>query len=514
MHLAKRSREVSIYLSGSIKKSNSSSGQQYWLPSHLEELRERFQAKGIEVLFLNPADRSDDLSDEKSLFGRDMLQVYLSDFVLADNRERRGIGIGYEMAMANAKNIPVISWTPFNTKYRPKQIELLGQTIPNWTHPFVKNPSVSIADTLEEAVEFIATAPITAPLHMQSTDFMFEAMLHYINTQLPHDTEMQALIGSSLKLKQRVEQIRRTPVAAFSLKAIEPAAYPFHVQHVNGQFPVEIIGLDCSQTLSEEVQSQLRALLDHHQILVFRNQDMSKAAHVQFTHYFGKPDVAWDKKNRDPEHPEIMKITNKGSNHLYDWTQKSSSLLHWHADGSFNQVPNQYTLLHVKTLPMEGGDTKFINTRLGYAALPADLKQRVQGKKATHSYGFLFKKLWAARPDRDPSKLPQIEDATHPLVISNKATGEHALYISKLCLSQLSDETPEESEKLQTKLFQHLKKPAFKYTHKWQPGDLLVWDNFSLMHRGTFTDPDNLRELQRTTTSAMYPEGEAPKLGN
>lgn len=86
-------KKIFIYLSVSIKKSHQESSL-LWTDEHIAYMYKIFHEKGIEVIFLNPSSRSDDLSDEKSLFGRDMLQVYLSNYILVDARARRGIGIG------------------------------------------------------------------------------------------------------------------------------------------------------------------------------------------------------------------------------------------------------------------------------------------------------------------------------------------------------------------------------------------------------------------------------------
>lgn len=197
-----------IYLCGSIKKSNAVNNNFTWTAENINYISSLATKLHFNLTFLNPASRSDDLSDELSLFGRDMLQVYLSDFLLVDGRDKKGVGVGYEMAFANFKNIPVISWVPYNSHYRPENLIMLGQHLLNWNHPFFKIPSQILAETLDEAVNAIATHALTTSLPLTKDDFVLPAMQHYIGTQLQKDQEMNDLISAHEILKNKVNVIK------------------------------------------------------------------------------------------------------------------------------------------------------------------------------------------------------------------------------------------------------------------------------------------------------------------
>ena len=100
---------LSFYLAGSIQKGHEDNASE-WTTAHIDELKTRL--KSYHLCFLNPAHRSDDLTDEKSVFGRDMTQVYLADIVLVDARHRRGLGVGAEMMWAKLHHKPVLIWAP------------------------------------------------------------------------------------------------------------------------------------------------------------------------------------------------------------------------------------------------------------------------------------------------------------------------------------------------------------------------------------------------------------------
>lgn len=202
-------RKVFIYLSGSIKKdvskSTAASGS-FWTAEDLAIITTEAASKGLEVVYLSPASRSDDLSDEKSIFGRDLLQVALSDLVLADGRDRKGVGIGYEIAFANTKKIPVVSWIPPGSHYNPESMEMLGQRLTDWKHPFFSRTS-TIVPTLTAAVETIATLDFSCKQALTPTDYPFFDMIHYIRTQLKRDTEMDAIITANAELSDAIDTI-------------------------------------------------------------------------------------------------------------------------------------------------------------------------------------------------------------------------------------------------------------------------------------------------------------------
>lgn len=199
-------KRLYIYLSGSIQKSHKESTS-VWTNVHITNMKSLFLEKGIEVIFLNPASRGDDLPNSKSIFGKDLLQVYLSDCVLVDGRDKRGVGIGYEMAVANYKNIPVFSWVPKGSHYNPKETEMMGEKLYDWKHPFFYTSSEETVDSLEEAVDSIASFNFPARKPLSQDDFIFPAMQHYIETNLKRDTEMYDLIANESALQARMKPL-------------------------------------------------------------------------------------------------------------------------------------------------------------------------------------------------------------------------------------------------------------------------------------------------------------------
>src|SRR5262245_39027064 len=123
-------QKIAIYLAGSIKKGHEKSDETYWTDEDMSLIRANLGK--FDVSFLNPAFRTDDLSDSRSVFGRDMLQVFSSHIVFVDARDRRGLGVGAEMMWAKVNKIPVVTWSPRNSHYRKDHTTLLGVPVTNF----------------------------------------------------------------------------------------------------------------------------------------------------------------------------------------------------------------------------------------------------------------------------------------------------------------------------------------------------------------------------------------------
>lgn len=198
--------KVSMYLAGKIQKGHEDPKEFYWHLDDLETLKKYLHP--IVPTFLNPAERSDDLSDQKSVFGRDMLQVFSSDLVLVDARARRGLGVGAEMMWAKMNRMPVISWAPKDTHYHHTNTTLLGASVENWIHPFVESLSDRLVENLEEAAEALR-AVVSQELAIKGPECIHQAMEHYKKSNLGIDLPMQELLEECSSVKKRALSLSR-----------------------------------------------------------------------------------------------------------------------------------------------------------------------------------------------------------------------------------------------------------------------------------------------------------------
>jgi len=195
--------KISIYLAGKIQKAHEGTNECYWTEENLESLKSYLAE--FEITFLNPAIRTDDLSDQRSVFGRDILQVTCSDIVFADIRDRRGIGVGAEMMWAKIHKIPLITWAPRDSHYYKSQTTLLGVPVKDWIHPFVFALSDYMAETLKDASEFIYKVITDSSTPIKGIDYIESAMRYYKGAQLQLDEPMKNLLASHEDLASRIQ---------------------------------------------------------------------------------------------------------------------------------------------------------------------------------------------------------------------------------------------------------------------------------------------------------------------
>lgn len=189
-------KTLSIYLAGKIQKGHEKSDESYWTEADLDVLRKALPA--FDLVFLNPAHRTDDLSDSFSIFGRDMLQVFLSDLVFVDARDRRGLGVGAEMMWAKSHAIPVLTLAPKNTHYHMSDALLLGVPIKNYIHPFVACLSDQVVGSLAEGAQWMQTF-FQEKQPVKDFAMIRQSIQHYLDTQYPCDVPMQEVPASVFK---------------------------------------------------------------------------------------------------------------------------------------------------------------------------------------------------------------------------------------------------------------------------------------------------------------------------
>lgn len=187
------SRTVGIYLSGSIKKGHENSEETFWTDEDMATIRKSLSE--YEMAFLNPAFRTDNLTDNHSVFGRDMTQVFCSHAVFVDARDRRGLGVGAEMMWAKIYNIPVVTWSPQDSHYNKTRTTILDTQIDNFIHPFVQELSDKIVATLEEGALWIKKILSDPSVEIKGIKHIHASMKYYQQNQLPLDLPMRKILS-------------------------------------------------------------------------------------------------------------------------------------------------------------------------------------------------------------------------------------------------------------------------------------------------------------------------------
>lgn len=267
-----------------------------------------------------------------------------------------------------------------------------------------------------------------------------------------------------------------------------------------GPFGARVEGLHLDAPVSAEVLHDLVELVLRHRFLVIPGQILSNDQYVAFGKRWGEPVILIARNNRLESHPEMIRQGNSAATPEYVRNVAN----HWHCDSSYEAVTATFTMLYGVESPDEGGETLFANLVAAYEALPPaerDRCDRMTVQHATSAATTLPDEHIADRskiPDEIRRNVVQLDPVTHPLVRQHPVNGRKALYgLGGSCYG-IEGMDPEEGGKFLLDMRRYVTQERFRGTYKLMPGDVLIWDNFSVMHRATpieFTDEPGRRRL-------------------
>jgi taurine dioxygenase len=271
------------------------------------------------------------------------------------------------------------------------------------------------------------------------------------------------------------------------------------IKNLKAALGAEVSGIDLSKPVADHDVEAIEHVWNERLVIVFHGQKLSDPQLIAFSKRFGELDPPGPNPYGKPflkDHPELNVISNvvedgKPIGNLGDGEAV------WHADMTYVEVPPKAAMLHSLEIPPTGGNTYFGNMFAAYETLPADLKKAVTGKIAVHdastnSAGMLRKGYQPVTDVRD------VVGAHHPLVRTEPKTGRKALFLGRRPNSYVLGLGVPESEALLDALWTHATQPQFAMCHEWKVGDLLMWNNLSVLHRRDPFDPKSRRVMHRS----------------
>lgn len=285
---------------------------------------------------------------------------------------------------------------------------------------------------------------------------------------------------------------------------------PFVVRRLAAPLGAEITGIDVGQPMSDATFQRIEQAFLENCVVVFRGQRLTPAQHTGFSRRFGDLAVHVMRQYNDPQVPEVLVLSNIFEDGKPIGMQDAGQ--YWHTDLSYTAEPSRCSLLYAVEIPFENGvalgDTLFVNTAAVYDALSDDMKARIANLKATHSYTARYDRMHKGgkRVELEDDQKQAVPDVVHPVVRTHPHTGRKCLYVNEGFTVGLVGLSKAESDALLAELFAHATDERFMFRHRWQPGDLLMWDNCSTQHNAVANyGPHQRRHMRRTTVQGSAP---------
>ena len=269
------------------------------------------------------------------------------------------------------------------------------------------------------------------------------------------------------------------------------------------------IACDLAQDIDEATFREIEHAFHDNIVVFFRRQNLSNERHIEFSRRFGELEIHIVKKYLLPDSPEILLISNIRDDRG-EHIGLADAGFTWHSDTSYRRRPSRWSLLYAKEVPQRGGrplgDTVFANTVAAYEALPESMKKLLARLKAVHRYSARRRVAASPRPKLTRQQVEGTPDIAHPIVRTHPYTGRKSLYVTAGECIGIEGMPDDEALDLIAELDSHCVRPEFLYRHKWQVGDLLMWDNTSSMHLAIcdYALPER-RLMHRTTVIGTVP---------
>jgi taurine dioxygenase len=273
------------------------------------------------------------------------------------------------------------------------------------------------------------------------------------------------------------------------------------IKNLDSPLGAEIAEIDLSQPLTRAEIDAIEAAWRERLVVVCHGQTLSDPQLIAFSRNFGELDPPGPNPYGQPfnkEHPELNVISNVVENGKPIGNLGDGEAV-WHADMTYVDMPPKAAILHALEVPPPeaGGNTYFANMFAAYEGLPADLKKAVEGKIAVHdasrnSAGMLRKGY------KEVTDVRETVGAHHPMVRTDPKTGRKALFLGRRPNAYVLGLSVSESEALLDALWAHATQPHLAMCHKWKVGDLLMWNNLSVLHRRDPFDPKTRRVMHRS----------------
>ena len=265
----------------------------------------------------------------------------------------------------------------------------------------------------------------------------------------------------------------------------------FKIKSLSNVMGAEITGLDLNNKLSNEDKQKLIKAITDHLVICIKNQNLSAKKLVEISKIFGTPKKYFVKDETIENIPEVIVVTNRTKDN-----KPAVYASHWHTDDSYRDKPATLTFIYPEILPENGGGTDFINCYSVYNDLPSKIKNKISTFRAIHK--------WQSR--RNVSKVAKLSKeqeletppVDHPLIRTHPMSNKKSIYINPNRIDYIEGLNEIESDVLLDELYDFSFQEKYQYSHNYEKGDLVIWDNRCTMHKANSDyDTRQLRVMHR-----------------
>ena len=270
---------------------------------------------------------------------------------------------------------------------------------------------------------------------------------------------------------------------------------------LHSEFGARVTGLNLREGLSAATVSAIKRAIDDYSFLWFPDQSLSDDMQLAFTKLLGDPEPSHVKLGQEGIIEYFIGIGNVqddgsvfGNEHPKTRFLTGNNM--WHSDSSFRKVPTYVSIMCAYEVPDEGGATQFVSQRTAFDRLPAKTQADIVPLITIHDYVFSRSKVGVdAVSSSHANSLPPVRQR---LVRRNPSTGRRNFYVGSHA-REIEGWEFSKSRNLLNDLLAGSTKSEHIYEHRWSPGDLVIWDNRCLLHRGSGYDADKHRRRMRQT---------------
>lgn len=245
----------------------------------------------------------------------------------------------------------------------------------------------------------------------------------------------------------------------------------------------EVTGVDLADVGDDQFEELRKAWLDH-QVLFFRDQDITVEEHIDFGRRWGELEVHPFVRD-DGDHPELVVLEST--------PERRFQATVWHSDVTWRLEPSMGSILRGRIIPEAGGDTLWASATKAYDRLTDEWKERIDDLVAVHDF---TKTFTSKNPEADRETYPPVR---HPVVRTHPETGARGIYTNRAFTSHVEGVSDAESAEILDHLERAIMDPSVQCRFRWEPNSFAMWDNRCTQHYATDDFWPGHRRVERVT---------------